>query len=134
MKSIIYSLLAVCILVASPGLAMDGKALLQLCDLYENPEKGKDLPTAKVLKDASQCEAIVETIADTAALYETFIYLDEPKMFSCFPEDLELEQKIKVVHSYLVENPERLHENGVCLVLCAFAKNYPCPETVLPRN
>lgn len=134
MKRIIYPLLAFCILIASPGLAMDGKALLKLCDLYENPEKGKDLPTAQVLRDASQCETIVETIADTAVLYETFIFMDEPNMFSCFPEDLDLEQKIKVVHNYLVENPERLHENGVCLVLCAFAKYYPCPETTTPRD
>jgi hypothetical protein len=131
MKRIVYPLLAGCILFASPCLAMDGKALLQLCDLYENPDKGKDLPAAKVLRNASQCETIVETIADTAVLYETFIYLDEPKMFSCFPEDLELEQKIKVVHTYLAANPERLHENGVCLVLCAFAQYYPCPETII---
>jgi hypothetical protein len=125
MKKRVLLLIAVFWLVASPVMAFDGNQLIGYCKLALESEGKRVSMQQKAGVDI--CLAMVQTVFDTISEFERIVTIEKPNVFSCVPDSVALNQKIRVVYIYLKEHPEKLHLNGAPLIMAALAEAYPCP-------
>lgn len=122
-----YALLLICIslFTALPVMAFDGKKLIGYCKVALE-SSGKRI-SIQQKADVDICVAMVQTVSDTISEFERIVTVEKPNTFSCIPDNLVLNQKIRVVYFYLKEHPEKLHLKGAPLIMAAFAEAFPCP-------
>lgn len=125
MKKRVLLLIAVFWLVASPVMAFDGNQLIGYCKLALESEGKRVSMQQKAGVDI--CLAMVQTVSDTISEFERIVTTEKPNVFSCLPDNVALQQKIRVVYIYLKEHPGKLHFNGAPLIMAAFAEAFPCP-------
>ncbi len=100
--------------VPDKAIAETGNELLEMCDI----ELTKDSSVSE-FQDTAFCHGYI------VGAYEGMKYMAKQKVW-CRPEGVTFGQIKKVVIKYLKENPQRLHELYVELVLSAMREAFPC--------
>ena len=118
MKTLVQSfIVALFVLVMSmPAQAITGNKLLEVC------EDGEDQSLSTHFQNNAYCAGYITGITDGLR------YLDFENRF-CLPKGVTHGQTQKVVVKYLRENPQRLHEHYVPIILSALKEAFPCKET-----
>lgn len=101
------------------GWADGNKLLLQCQDVVrvlggENPRDAYDV---------GYCVGKVTGVRDTLYLIQD----SNSPINVCFPENnISTPQAVRVVAQYLSNNPSKLHENGLGLIIMAYVEAFPC--------
>ncbi|MHB1140666.1 MAG: Rap1a/Tai family immunity protein [Sulfuricaulis sp.] len=135
----ITSTLFACILLAAPSLGraegFDGNMLLRLCkeavqSIEQPPTTVGSLTCASYVRgldDGMQIVAVNNsakkhgtkaTIADHQHVRNEMLY--------CVPNGVTLEQKVRVVTTFLEKNPQMLHQEPAVLTVLALKQAFPC--------
>ncbi len=130
MKSTLYSILLVCLLLAMPVFAnagVDGSELLQKC---EPIEKLYDDPASLSSKEGS---GVVYCMGYIDSFIETFYFQVKAKIVPsvpfCMPEkDLSRKEIVKVVVEYLRNNSEEMSNPAGYYLFLALRQAYPCSQ------
>lgn len=121
---------ALCIAaLATSAQAQTGDSLLKSCTqalqfIETNAQTGE-------LYEVGQCIGYINGVAhgiDAALLSTSKSFEDyKARRFYCGPEQgVSSSQLVRVVHKYLSDNPEYLHQQGNVLVAGALIKAFPC--------
>lgn len=128
MKKILCLLVLVMLLATTPSFAEEGKELTGMDALRgaknaivfsENPEN-LDL---KELSDALYWLGYIQAMSDTVVLICDTYKL--PRPYEIPPEGFQNEQVVRVIHKYLSEHPEELHQTARACILMALCKMFP---------
>ena len=107
-------ILLVVMLLGSLGVSASdissGNNLLEQCDEWEKVG-GEGFHTG-------YCMGFINGVRSSVMLFKLNT--------TCIPEAVTLAQSIRVVHKYLNEHPERLHEHKIILTLDALKEAFPC--------
>lgn len=132
MKRITLLFIAVSLFMISPVMAYDGRTLVRYCEIALLSEKNR-FSSVHLLEDFNTCVSSVNTIFRAISELERFVNLEQPNVFSCVPDEIELLEKIRVVHTYIKEHPEKVNNDSVTLILEAIVEAFPCTESQTPR-
>ena len=133
MKKLTLLLVAVFLFVASPVMGShDGRTLKRYCEVALLNIKN-DISKVNSLEDFNICVSNIYAVFKTISKLERFVNLEQPNAFSCVPDEVELLEKITLVHTYLEEHPDKLSTDAITLIMEAIAKAFPCPETQPPK-
>ena len=102
--------------MSMPAEAITGNKLLEDC------EKSEDQSLPARFQHGAFCAGYVTGVTDG------LFHLDYENRF-CLPKGVTHGQTQKVVVKYLRENPQRLHEHYVPIILSALKEAFPCKET-----
>ena len=140
-KSSIKSLIIFLIIILSQNLwakngfsSVKGKDLMQWCavalGVLEQKNISKDV--IAITSDAEQCFTYIVAVNDAlfmqAGILSGVIENKDAQiqMPYCFPDNVGLDEYIKVILKYINENPDALDVHASIVVYAAFKKNYPC--------
>jgi Rap1a immunity proteins len=105
-----------------------GGELLRRCNAVGTLKAGDrvaPLELSDIVKDSNLCWGYIAGVVDTYQGIATAGWLKAPQAF-CLPPKVDLEQLEKVVKKSLDDNPARLHEQAVGLILIAMTEAFPC--------
>ena len=97
--------------------AIKGMQLKEICDWKNNPRRISRLP----------CLLFIQGVVygfDMGTLTESDNDRNATKKTMCIPKDKN--QWTTIVKKYLEDHPEKLHEQGVSLVISSLATAFPC--------
>lgn len=109
---------------ASPASALNGYKLSRYCKIAIDAE-GK-ITSMQLKADINMCYATVGTVFESIVQYERLVEVEEPNLFSCMPEQLALEEQVRIVYLYMRQHKKRLNLPAVQLIMEAFSQVFPC--------
>ena len=112
-KLILILLLTFTVVPTNAG-NLTGNELLEHCGVG-----GKKEDPIHYFQYRAYCTGYIEGVTDG-------IYYTQTINLFCVPNKVTVGQIMKVVTKYLNENPQRLHENYVPLILSAMREAFPC--------
>ena len=109
---------------ASPAFAVNGYKMSHYCKIALDSE-GKRV-TLQAKADANTCYATVEAVFETLVEIPKIVTVEQPNLFSCMPERLELREQVRIAYLYMRKHKEKLGIPAVQLIMEAFAEAFPC--------
>jgi hypothetical protein len=99
-----------------PSSALTGNELLLKTQAFENASAGKDRGGGPDQIEAGYAMGYVDAAS-------TMLWASDK---ICLTPKVTFGQMLKIVHKYMREHPEELHEDGLVLVLKALRGPFPC--------
>jgi hypothetical protein len=72
------------------------------------------------------CYATIEAVFLSIAEFPNAVKVEQPNKFSCMPEQLRLQEQVRIIYLYMRKHKERLDLPAVQLIMEAFAEAFPC--------
>ncbi len=100
----------------------DGNMLLNAC----TSALKEKLTDNSSVSDASWCIGYLQGIGSLKVYYDVMSRKGGNRLFYCVPDNVPVDQKIRVVVKFLNDHPERLHELAIVLTIEALQQAFPC--------